>query len=203
MKDTLTSAERVVEWRRRTKIRAVVYRGGRCVVCGYSRYFGGLAFHHLDDEKKEATVSQMMANPKAWSTIMKELDKCALLCHNCHSEVHGGVLDLRMHLFRSPSPAEGVRLLKRWWETLPDNERKHLRPPHPSLSQQVCPLCGGTKDRKAKTCAVCRDRRSKINWPDSARLLQMVQETSYLAVGRELGVSDNAVRKRLKRHPPE
>lgn len=38
----------------------------------------------------------------------------------------------------------------------------------------------------------------KIVWPDYNVLVNMVAKTNYSAVGRQLGVSDNAVRKRIK-----
>lgn len=68
-----------------------------------------------------------------------------------------------------------------------------------------CISCGaGVKKRNGmcKSCAAknrktCISRSTKIEWPDYDTLKNMVQEKSYLAVGRDLGVSDNAVRKRL------
>lgn len=47
----------------------------------------------------------------------------------------------------------------------------------------------------------CRASREKIKWPTAADLRTRVKASGYSAVGRQLGVSDNAVRKRLKNHP--
>lgn len=64
--------------------------------------------------------------------------------------------------------------------------------------------CGGKKNVRAKKCKICenirrkKDASTKIDWPADEELLQMVKNTSYLATGKFLGVSDTAVRKRLK-----
>lgn len=75
-----------------------------------------------------------------------------------------------------------------------------------------CVDCGDLIHKDSDRCRVCNGirrqknqktiRSSKIEWPDYDTLKNMVQEKSYLAVGRDLGVSDNAVRKRLmaKKH---
>ena len=41
--------------------------------------------------------------------------------------------------------------------------------------------------------------KTVIDWPDHLTLKEMVEKTSYSEVGRRLGVSDNAVKKRLKK----
>ncbi len=65
---------------------------------------------------------------------------------------------------------------------------------------QSCP-CGGAVAYGSKLCEKCSRRsREKIGWPDTETLRQMVAATSYSAVGKKLGVSDNAVRKRIKNH---
>lgn len=72
---------------------AIDYKGGACVVCGYNRCARSLAFHHCDPTKKEFGLSSK-GLLKEWSVIKVELDKCVLLCSNCHMEVHTGIITL-------------------------------------------------------------------------------------------------------------
>lgn len=85
------STQAVVAWRQRAKLRAVQYKGGRCQSCGYNKSVRALTFHHIDPTQKDFNVS---SSTKAWSTIKSELDKCLLLCANCHAEVHDGLLNV-------------------------------------------------------------------------------------------------------------
>lgn len=55
-----------------------------------------LQFHHLDPNEKDFSISSAAA--WAWHRLVKELDKCVLLCNRCHAEVHAGVEDLRNYL---------------------------------------------------------------------------------------------------------
>lgn len=71
--------------RRELKLKAVEYKGGKCFVCGYNRCVGALDFHHLDPKEKDFTIS---GNSGKWENLQRELDKCVLLCKNCHSEHH-------------------------------------------------------------------------------------------------------------------
>lgn len=43
----------VAKRRRKIKELVVAYKGGKCVVCGYSKYAGALDLHHLDPRTKE------------------------------------------------------------------------------------------------------------------------------------------------------
>ena len=71
------------------KEKAVQHKGGRCERCGYNRCLSALEFHRRDPREKEFKVGS--GNTVAWSTILAELEKCDLLCSNCHREVHEGL----------------------------------------------------------------------------------------------------------------
>jgi hypothetical protein len=83
---TCNSNLRVDKWRERTKIRAVEYLGGKCARCGYSKCMWALQFHHRDPEMKKFTISSCWRHVRSWDVIQQELDKCTLLCANCHAE---------------------------------------------------------------------------------------------------------------------
>ena len=68
------------------KERAVAHKGGRCSICGYDRCPAALVFHYDDPEEKDFNISETLS----WPRIVAELDKCTLLCLNCHAEVHAG-----------------------------------------------------------------------------------------------------------------
>ena len=76
---------------RRRKIKKLLLelKGGKCILCGYSRCVRALNFHHLDPKTKEMTFSVLMS--KSMKRIEKEIKKTVLLCGNCHMEVHDGV----------------------------------------------------------------------------------------------------------------
>ena len=68
------------------KEKAVEYKGGCCSSCGYDKNLTALEFHHTDPNKKDFNPSGM--HNKSWETAKEELDKCVLLCSNCHREEH-------------------------------------------------------------------------------------------------------------------
>jgi hypothetical protein len=55
-----------------------------CVDCGYNKHAIALQFDHISDDKKDS-VSNLIRTDYAWSTIMKEIDKCEVVCANCHA----------------------------------------------------------------------------------------------------------------------
>jgi hypothetical protein len=78
---------------RKLKIQMVEYKGGKCqnpnctVLGGYDRCMGALEFHHIDPKEKDFTPSKLKRY-KFNEVVKKELDKCMLLCANCHREIH-------------------------------------------------------------------------------------------------------------------
>lgn len=73
--------------RKRIKQKAVDLFGGRCSECGYNKSLNALQFHHLDPSKKELSIARQ-SYTRSWEFVKKELDKCVLLCANCHAELH-------------------------------------------------------------------------------------------------------------------
>jgi hypothetical protein len=66
--------------------KAVEYKGGSCQICGYNKCIRALTFHHRDPKEKSFPISG--SHCRSWEAIQAELDKCDLLCFNCHMELH-------------------------------------------------------------------------------------------------------------------
>lgn len=78
--------ERVNQARKELKIKAVEYKGGKCEICGYSKSMSALEFHHTDPSIKEKNIARY--STRQWEKVVDELDKCILVCANCHREIH-------------------------------------------------------------------------------------------------------------------
>ena len=59
----------------------------KCSQCGID-HPAALSFHHTDPTTKEYTVAAMTSQGLAKATILKEIAKCIVLCHNCHAIHH-------------------------------------------------------------------------------------------------------------------
>ena len=61
--------------------------GGCCAKCGYSQYMCSLEFHHIDPQKKIKRISKCLLSKYK---VRSEVDKCVLLCSNCHRAFESG-----------------------------------------------------------------------------------------------------------------
>jgi len=84
------TTDQVVERTRKLKQDMVDYKGGSCEICGYNKYIGALDFHHKNPNEKDFTIAHIRQY-KFDDIIKNELDKCMLVCSNCHREIHGGL----------------------------------------------------------------------------------------------------------------
>jgi hypothetical protein len=73
----------ILRWAK--KIRAINHLGGKCKSCSNDDIFV-LEFHHNGGITKECDISNLLSY--RWSRLIEELDKCKLLCSNCHAEFH-------------------------------------------------------------------------------------------------------------------
>jgi hypothetical protein len=68
------------------KKRCIDYLGSKCIRCGFNKCIWGLEFHHRIPDTKLFAISTGYEYP--WRRLKNELDKCDLLCANCHREQH-------------------------------------------------------------------------------------------------------------------
>lgn len=73
---------------------AINYGGSKCKYCGYNNNYSALAFHHRIESEKEFNIDARVCNGYKYERLLKEIAKCDLLCHNCHSETHNPLCTL-------------------------------------------------------------------------------------------------------------
>ena len=66
--------------------------GGKCLFCGYNRCMRNLSFHHVFPELKLFKLSEREFQ-FSWDKLVPEILKCVVVCHNCHGEIHEGVIN--------------------------------------------------------------------------------------------------------------
>jgi hypothetical protein len=75
------------ERRRQIKRKCVEYLGGECQKCQLKTdRVEVYDFHHPDPDGKDFTIGKQA---KSFEALKAELDKCVLLCANCHRLAHG------------------------------------------------------------------------------------------------------------------
>ena len=82
-------ASNITAIRHAIKRQLVEYKGGKCCKCGYNKSIKALQFHHLNPNEKEFTIaSNLRLSDFNMQNYYNEVDKCLLLCANCHAEIH-------------------------------------------------------------------------------------------------------------------
>lgn len=75
--------------RLKIKLLCLKYKGNECVKCGYNKNPSSMQFHHQNPEEKDFNICSYSRKYKIFDHgMMLELDKCILLCSNCHSKEH-------------------------------------------------------------------------------------------------------------------
>lgn len=162
----------------RVKIAAIEYLGGECFSCGYSKNPKALEFHHREPSAKDFGIAKYQKSNI--DDLKDELDKCDLLCANCHRERHD-------EIWRNGNT---------FTESLyNDILEKSLR----DRSKKPDTLCGCGKkiSSNAKLCKSCLGKaQEKISWPSDLKLKELVWTKPMSKLSKELGVSDKAIKKR-------
>lgn len=177
-------SKNVQTWRVRTKNKIIDAFDGKCGLCGYSKCINALELHHVNPEEKEFSISDIgKKNIRAWNVIAQELEKCVLLCANCHREVHADMVNI---------PFDIKRFI------FVDGEIS-------DKSCTMCVDCGVSISHTSKRCVKCANniRRKVKNRPSPDELKILLMENTFVYVGELYGVSDNTIRKWLKASTPK
>ena len=171
-------SEAVKKWRRTTKTRMVKSFNCRCAVCGEKYPDEVFDFHHLDPSIKQFSLAKIRGNCIGWKRIVDELRKCIMVCANCHRLIHYSNLII---------PENPIRFDEGFYEY------KELR-----KKTKICPICGDNMFESQITCSLsCSAKKSRtVNW-DIIDVVTLYNKCgNYAEIGRSLGVSGAAVRKR-------
>lgn len=82
------------------------FKASGCSVCGYKKCLYALTFHHIDPASKIDTVANMACNSSSFEKIKTEIDKCIVLCQNCHHEIHEKDKNRGININRYPKSAK-------------------------------------------------------------------------------------------------
>ena len=85
--EKMSPEEKEKKRRKKLKELAVEYKGGKCCKCNYDKCIGALEFHHLDSNEKDFGIAAK-GHTVSWERMKLELDKCIMVCANCHREIH-------------------------------------------------------------------------------------------------------------------
>ncbi len=81
----------VIKRRKKVRLMAIEHLGGKCERCGYKKCVRALSFHHKDPAQKSFGISAQ-GMTRSWEKVKQEVEKCMLLCANCHMEIHDEVM---------------------------------------------------------------------------------------------------------------
>lgn len=90
-KDNPIAVKRHKENRIYKQLQAIERLGGCCSNCGLEATkdnYPVFDFHHTNKDEKDDTVSSLINRGRPLNIVLKEVDKCILLCANCHRLHH-------------------------------------------------------------------------------------------------------------------
>ena len=76
------------------KCEYILSHGGKCEICGYNKNIAAIEFHHLNPLEKEFQIDARKFANCELNKLEKELNKCIIVCSNCHRELHNKDLTL-------------------------------------------------------------------------------------------------------------
>ena len=178
------SYQNVKDFRQRLKERAVYVLGNKCACCGYNKCIQALEFHHLNPVEKDFNFGSN--SNRSWKDTRNEIQKCILVCANCHREIHYGLID--NNLLKSSFNEERAKEI----DQLVDDVKIH--------KINYCIDCGKeVYDNHAKRCPECAAKARRLTErPNREQLKQMIRTMPFTHIAKQYNVSDNAIRKWCK-----
>ena len=175
----MSNYENVKKSRTKRKEEIVYVMGERCQICGYDKCLSALELHHLIPTEKEFAFNR--AENYSWEKLNPELQKCILVCANCHREIHQNLIEQK--LFSSYISERAEEITKQ--------VNKHL-----GQKEHYCKRCGCIVDRHSEYCVECSNfLRRKVERPTREELKELIRTKTFVSIGEMFNVSDNGVRK--------
>lgn len=196
----------------RLKEKLVEYKGGKCERCGYNKCITALEFHHLDPNEKEFGVGNFEV--LSFDKCKKEVDKCILVCSNCHREIH-------YEEYLKKQQEEEKEEIKVFTEILNNRDKydiKHINNSYKFLKYtdilndiknnvsrkdifKKYHINNRTFNKFLKENGITYSKSTKIdNKPTKEELLKLLENNSKASISRMFGVTWQAVNKWCKKY---
>jgi len=169
------------------KLELIKSRGGKCEnkECGYHKNIAALDIHHKDPTLKNFRLDIRNLSNRKMKDILKEFEKCLILCANCHREIHHPTLEL-------DDLDEMLRNV--------DENICSIR----TINKPKCVDCGDEINYGYQRCKKCSSiMKRKTSRPPYKQLMNEINETNYVIVGKKYGVADNTIRKWVRHYEKE
>lgn len=185
----MSNVDRVQAWRKRAKIKLVEIAGNACRLCGYNKCITALEFHHIDPAEKDFAVTGSR-DTRRFSLMVEEIRKCILVCANCHREIHYGLVEdsdlkARQHIdetlvVKYTTDVEAIKAAVKFQKGENSRKRREAKQLWAELHPYTNPAI------------------KKVNWTEHDVFSLLAEHKTYEAVGRLLGVTGAAIKRRLK-----
>src|SRR3989304_512914 len=182
--------------------RAIEAAGGKCIRCGYDKCLRNMQFHHRDPALKLFAISAVNIRIRQWEEIVTEIQKCDLLCSNCHGEEEDRLARDRF-IYSHPEFSKEISGLTKWSDVLATvgKSTKGKRIEH----QVVCAFCGKqftTKSQQEFCSSFCfGEARRKTPIPPKEEIQKArANGLSWSQIGMRYGVKRSTVKKWLEKY---
>lgn len=218
--DTLMDTKEFLRWsnykrlynsRKRLKEKLVAYKGGKCEICGYDKCIIALDFHHLDPNEKDFNIGGGAAI--SFEKCKKEVDKCILVCSNCHREIHYEEYLKKQKELEEKEKSIYIDIMNH----RDDYNLKHVRDSYKYLSYtdiftdiennmsrkdifKKYHISNKTFNKFLKENNITYNKnKTVLNKPNKEELAELLKTCKKSAIARMFGVSWNAVNKWCKK----
>lgn len=168
-------------------------KGGKCEKCGYDKNIAALQFHHLRDKKFELTSRNLLL--KTHEEIENELNKCVLLCANCHAEEHHPNMGTKntFELIEQMGLQSEQELLEKLTKNKNNNESK---------KNNYCIDCGKIiSNGNHARCVECNNKnRRLVERPSKDVLRNLILNHSKTYISKMFNVSRTTIRDWCKKY---
>ena len=168
------------------KLELIELKGGKCEKCGYDKNIAALEFHHINPSEKLFQIDSRHLSNTHIDKLKTEVDKCILLCANCHREIHNEQFE-----------KENIPLLLEEY-----NKVSTISVLAPKVQESVCPVCGALfRSSRNKTFCSKECRYQFEKYPTYEEITSKYEELkSWDKVAAFYGITRKITQGIRKRH---